>query len=419
MGLRGETFEKDGTMKVLLGFNDIRPDGMGSAAMTLMRALHARGIEVVPIHAWHHIEVVGYEKEFKPVFVREQDEEPPLCEVISEMVRVVNEFPGGTHFSYFGAPNWGAVVPYLRQEIRIVESVHNTNPSTIKLALAHHQRITAYVGVSKGVVGRVKKALPASERGKVFLVPNAIGLPKEKDQKQSYDVGTVFRLVYLGRIENQGKGCGKLPYVLKVLKGAGCAVSLDLYGYYHGYQDAFEKLCLSCGVSDLVHYRGVLPPERVYSTLAAYDALIMPSNFEGYGLSLVEAMAVGLPCIVSDLKDVTAWIVAHGKSGLLVGKNDIPGFASAVKKLWESGECYRRRLGEGARLRAFELASLESHATAYANVLEWTLNAPTDCLVPPECPLEEFRELPRALRSWWLARLLPPRVKAMLRRFMR
>ena len=37
-------------MKVILGFNELKNDGMGSAAITLIKALRTQGLTVIPVH---------------------------------------------------------------------------------------------------------------------------------------------------------------------------------------------------------------------------------------------------------------------------------------------------------------------------------------------------------------------------------
>lgn len=77
-------------MKVLPLFNEIKRDGMGSAAMTLVKAIQAQGIEVQPIHAWHEVDFAEYEAECKPLFV-ENDGYGVDSAHLPRMVDKVNE----------------------------------------------------------------------------------------------------------------------------------------------------------------------------------------------------------------------------------------------------------------------------------------------------------------------------------------
>lgn len=61
---------------------------------------------------------------------------------------------------------------------------------------------------------------------------------------------------------------------------------------------AVEARARALGLSDRVHFAGVT--DRVGEHLSAFDLLVMPSLFEGLPLTLVEAQASGLACLVSD-----------------------------------------------------------------------------------------------------------------------
>ena len=56
-------------MKVVLAFNELYRDGMGTAAITLYRALKSQGIDVQPVHAWNDIKFPEYVAEAKPICV--------------------------------------------------------------------------------------------------------------------------------------------------------------------------------------------------------------------------------------------------------------------------------------------------------------------------------------------------------------
>ena len=57
--------------------------------------------------------------------------------------------------------------------------------------------------------------------------------------------------------------------------------------------------------------------------MGGFDAFILPSLFEGMPLAILEAMSVGLSCIVSDV-DGTRNAIEHGTSGFLCEVNNVP-----------------------------------------------------------------------------------------------
>ncbi len=73
----------------------------------------------------------------------------------------------------------------------------------------------------------------------------------------------------------------------------------------------------------------------IIEILKSSDIFILPSYREGLSLSLMEAMANGLPVICTDIRG-NVDLIEEGKGGYLVQPDDVDGFAQAIKKLCES-----------------------------------------------------------------------------------
>lgn len=402
-------------MRVILGFNDIHRDGMGSAGLTLIRALRAQGVEVIPLHAWREIDFEGYEEEAKPVFVEGNEAFGLDGETLKRIVNKVNGMVReGDILIHFGAPNWAACIPYFCSGLRIVTAVHSINPSTLKLCRAYAPRVSAFVCISEGVRRRFLKGLPKVLRSRVCLIPNAVADCPEP--KEDYAQRQPLRILYVGRIEDTSKGCGKLPKILAELRCMGVLAQLDLYGYFHNWESQFWAAVDRAGVRDGVCYRGEIAHDAMYRTMKEYDVFLATPNFEGFGLSIAEAMMAGLPCVVSSIEGVTDWVLQNGQAGLLADKMDIRSFAAALARIaCEPG--LAERLGRAGRERIRALASLGAHGRAYADLARHLSSSEDYSIVAPPCALEHYVQ-PEALKSWWLARLLPVRLKTWLRRFM-
>ncbi len=402
-------------MKAILGFNEIYKDGMGSAALTLVRALRAQGVEVVAVHAWRDVDYDTYEAEVCPIFVEGNVRYSLAGEALRRMVDRVNSLAEeGDVFIHFGAPNWAACVPYFKSSLRILTAVHSINPSTLKLCCAYAPRISAWVCISKGVMARFLKRLPRVYHHRVHLIPNAV--EEALSPKEKYALGEPLRILFVGRIEDTSKGCGKLPKILAELKRRNVPAQLDLYGYFHNWEREFWSAVDKEDVRAMVHYRGEIAHEKMYEIMAQYDVFIAPSNFEGFLLSLAEAMMVGLPCLVSKIGGVTDWIITDGVSGLLSDKMDIKGFADQLERLVKTPGL-AERIGRAGRERIRSLASFDAHGAGYASVIRKISSGFDYQEVSPPCSLDNYRQ-PEFLKSWGPARLLPVWLKSWLRRFM-
>jgi glycosyltransferase involved in cell wall biosynthesis len=86
--------------------------------------------------------------------------------------------------------------------------------------------------------------------------------------------------------------------------------------------------------------------------LATWDMFVLCSDYESAGISLVEAMLMGLPVVATRVGGVPD-IVADGTTGILVQPGDAKAVAEAVDRLvCDSG--LRRRMGEAGRRRALK-----------------------------------------------------------------
>jgi glycosyltransferase involved in cell wall biosynthesis len=88
----------------------------------------------------------------------------------------------------------------------------------------------------------------------------------------------------------------------------------------------------------------------------------LPSRFEGMPNALLEAMAAGLPAVVSDASPGPLEMVSDGVHGCVVPREDWQAFAKALERLMRD-EALRQRYGDAARakLRSLDWGVVEPH----------------------------------------------------------
>jgi glycosyltransferase involved in cell wall biosynthesis len=110
-----------------------------------------------------------------------------------------------------------------------------------------------------------------------------------------------------------------------------------------------------------VHWLGFR--SDVPSVMQSLDIFVLPSQFEGFGLVLVEAMAAGAACIAYNSSNMPE-IIRDGVEGLLVPGGDVRALADAIVRLC-GDPALRQRLGEAARAAALQRFSAERMVADY------------------------------------------------------
>ncbi len=100
-------------------------------------------------------------------------------------------------------------------------------------------------------------------------------------------------------------------------------------------------------------YDDLVPNDpRLIELFRTSDVFAIPSRAETFGIAAVEASAMGLPVVASDIGGLSD-IVADGETGLVVPPGDAGALAGALRALVDD-PALRRRLGAAARTRAVE-----------------------------------------------------------------
>lgn len=168
------------------------------------------------------------------------------------------------------------------------------------------------------------------------------------------------RVLYVGLLTPR-KGVLDLIEASRILGDDGIEHELWLLGGTpdEGPAAAVPVLSAADGRATLL---GTRPPDEMPAAYASADVFCLPSWWEAMPLSVLEAMAGGLPVVATDVGDV-ARAVEHGTTGYVVPLRSPDLLAAALKSLLIDPEL-RRRMGAAARSRVEE--SFSSAVTARA-----------------------------------------------------
>jgi glycosyltransferase involved in cell wall biosynthesis len=231
--------------------------------------------------------------------------------------------------------------------------------------------VDRYIAVSKHVAQRLHQTYGFSAP-KVCVVHNSALLnsfdsPRVNNELRTRFVGTDDRPIVLtvARLDKQ-KGLSYLleaatlvPDAVFVLAGEGPERS------------ALEAQMRTLGLQDRVHFLGYR--QDIPELLTMCDLFVLPSLFEGFPLSILEAMAAEKPVVATAIGG-TDEAVIHGETGLLVPPADPAALAQAIQAIL-SAPVFGKQLGAAGRARVCREFSAEVMVQRVTQIYEEILSS--------------------------------------------
>lgn len=178
----------------------------------------------------------------------------------------------------------------------------------------------------------------------ITVVPYGVDLkafkPKKRRPRKKVVIGAVSRL-------SVEKGVEHLVEAFALLRHRyGARVELQIAG--DGPEEAsLRALSKKLGVEDGIDFRGWVEHDALPEFLQGLDIFALPSTYEGFGVAAVEASAMALPVVATNVHGIPD-VVMDGQTGLLVPPKDPEAMAAALGKLVEDVDM-RHTLGEAGR----------------------------------------------------------------------
>jgi colanic acid/amylovoran biosynthesis glycosyltransferase len=147
------------------------------------------------------------------------------------------------------------------------------------------------------------------------------------------------------------KGLEFLIRALKLLLNQGHQLQLRLAGDGPRRED-LEKLTNELKLSGRVHFLGFLNEDEIIRELQDCDLFVLPSFVEGLPVSAMEAMAIGVPVIATNIAG-TSELVEDGRTGLLVRPSDSQALADAILRTITDYD-FRLRVAERGRKKVID-----------------------------------------------------------------
>jgi glycosyltransferase involved in cell wall biosynthesis len=243
------------------------------------------------------------------------------------------------------------------------------------------RRAAAFVAISAEIDAELVTHGIAPEA--VHRIPNGVDTrmfrPAIADERRSHRARLGLAdspvLVYTGRLVSY-KGLPLLLETWRQLAQHFTTGTLVLVGEgsgdMHDCEAALREFVARHDLDTRVRFTGAVA--RVEDWLRAADVFVFPTENEAFGLSLVEAMACGLPSVTTQVGGIRDF-VRHGVNAWVVEPNDAAGLAAGISTLLERPDL-AARLGLAARETVLQRYSEAAVADAYQRLLREVTRAP-------------------------------------------
>jgi len=238
-----------------------------------------------------------------------------------------------------------AVLSYHADIVRQKLLARVLRPMT-RLVLGRAARVLVSSPVMATTSGEVRRQLD-----RVRVVPMGIQQPPEipDDDSELLALEERYpspRVLFVGRLRHY-KG---LHHLIDAMADVDALLLIAGDGPFRA---ELETRVEASGLGHRVRFLGDVEEPTLWRLFKGADVFVLPSDSraESYGLVLVEAMAMRVPVISTELGTGTSWVNRHGETGLVVPPANPSALAVALRELLADNEL-RTRMGRAARLRA-------------------------------------------------------------------
>lgn len=273
-----------------------------------------------------------------------------------------------------GALADGAQCRMFGSKVRLVHTFHFGNYPILKkryvlMEMIFSRMANHLVAVGVEQAKQIRKALRISS-SKLDTLYNGVGLPafdSGADPLRPYR-NRPGQPVVIGSISTliEQKGLTFLLETADILqrKNTNCVFLIVGDG---PLRQELESKCKRLGLTDTVHFLGWVP-NAANNMLPFLDIFCQSSLWEANSIVLLEAMAVGLPIVTTDVGE-SRHVIEEGRSGRIVKSRDPAGMADALAMLVAQKEL-RQKMGQSAKQDFVDKFTVDKMIARYQGLYE-------------------------------------------------
>jgi glycosyltransferase involved in cell wall biosynthesis len=219
----------------------------------------------------------------------------------------------------------------------------------------YNRKVEGVVAISRKIFELLVQA--GVEAEKIRLIHDGIDPRPFESASNTRDMHTECVVVGMAAVFEERKGHRFLLEAAQRLKAQGCRLQYRLAGD-GSLRPSMEKTATRLGLKDDVQFLGFV--SDIPTFLSQVDIFVLPSLFEGLGVSVLEAMAAGKAVIASRVGGLPE-LVIDSVTGLLVAPRDVEGLVNAISTL-AGDKSLIRAMGDKGRERLKEKFTMEQTA---------------------------------------------------------
>ncbi|MFC4308902.1 glycosyltransferase family 4 protein [Steroidobacter flavus] len=276
-----------------------------------------------------------------------------FAQSVAKLTIELRQHPDVVHIHFAsGASNFRKIIlarMALARGVSVIMHAHGGNyqkhwasmpPAARSITLNTLQRVQRLVVLGEGWKTFFESIGVPKHR--IVVLPNPVVLPESVPERS---LGGKVRFVYFGMITRRKGVFDLMDAIAKLSPECRARVEFVLAG--NGEVPQLRAVAANLGIQDVVEIREWVDPAERDRLLAGAHGFVLPSHTEGLPMSLLEAMAWGLPPICTPVGSIPEYVV-NNANGLLIPPGDIAQLTAAIERL-VSQETDRVQMGRLAR----------------------------------------------------------------------
>jgi len=218
-----------------------------------------------------------------------------------------------------------------------------------RFSIRNAYKLIALNKAERGFLIRKFKVKPE----KIVIIPPGLNikkyshLPEHSELQKKYNLNGPV-VIYVGRIA-EDKGITYLIDSAKIVKDECPNVKFLIIGPDMGYKRTLVRKINKVGLSDTVIFTGPLVGNKLLEAYSIADVFVLPSYHEVMPLTVLEALAAGVPVIATKLEGISE-LITHGVNGFLVEYGNYKKIAEYILQIFKEPKLKAKLIASGKKV---------------------------------------------------------------------